>query len=273
MSELKLPICDLFVSIQGEGLRTGRPSIFIRVSGCNLRCVFKGSICDTPYSSFNPEKSSYTIEDVKRIIADNPQVNDIVITGGEPLMYKNQMEAMLEEIYEDRFYITIETNGSLPMLNPLNPKFKISLYSVSPKLHTSIAQPGQVVDTPSGKKIFGTEEVENLNKKRINIKTLSDIVLYAKDYQFKFVYSGQECISEIEDIYDKMEKFAEEQGPYQHSYFKKNHPKKNTMLMPEGITEEQLKAKRIEMANECIKKGWTYTDRIHILIWGDKRGV
>jgi 7-carboxy-7-deazaguanine synthase len=156
-----LPICDLFTSIQGEGKFAGVPSIFIRVSGCNLRCVFRGSICDTPYSSFTPEKSSFTIDDVKKEIETHPKVNHIVITGGEPLLYKKELEAMLTNIWEDRFVVTIETNGSLPMLNPTG-KFKIALYSVSPKLHTSIPAVGQIVKTPNGLHEFSKAEVERL---------------------------------------------------------------------------------------------------------------
>ena len=268
-----LPICDLFVSLQGEGSWAGVPSIFIRVSGCNLRCVFKGSICDTPYSSFSPEKSSFTEDDVKKIIKDNPQVDHIVITGGEPLLYKKELEQLLTDIWEDRFVVTIETNGTMPILNPLTNKFTVSLYSVSPKLHTSIAKAGEHVMTPKGEKIFGTEEVERLDNTRINIKTLIDIVMQSNDYQFKFVYSGPECIDEIEDIYKKMLGAVEKTNIRSSINYYRNHkPEDHTMLMPEGITDEQLQKNRLEMADVCIKKGWRYTDRLHILIWGDKRG-
>lgn len=269
-----LPICDLFTSIQGEGKYMGVPSIFIRLSGCNLRCVFRGSICDTPYSSFNAEKSSYTIDDVKKEIINHPKVNHIVITGGEPLLYKKELEEMLTEIWEDRFVVTIETNGTMPMLNPLTNKFKVALYSVSPKLHTSVAEPGQKVMTPAGEKIFGTEEVERLEKTRINVRNLTDIVMYAHDYQFKFVYSNPDCIREIEDIYQRMAGLIDNDEKYKYARkcWEDNHPNKHTMLMPEGITEEQLNAKRKEMVDVCIARGWTYTDRLHIIIFGDKRG-
>lgn len=268
-----LPICDLFTSIQGEGKYAGIPSIFIRVSGCNLRCVFRGSICDTPYSSFTPEKSSYTIDDIKKEIASHPKVNHIVITGGEPLLYKKEIESMLNTIWEDRFVVTIETNGSLPMLNPAG-KFKIALYSVSPKLHTSIPEVGQEVETPHGKHVFKQDEVERLEKTRINTKNLVDIVMYSNDYQFKFVYSGPDCIKEIEEIYSKMRGYVENDEKYKYSvsYFKSHSPESHTMLMPEGVTKEQLASKRLEMSNVCLEKGWMYTDRLHILIWGDKRG-
>lgn len=272
LKEAHLPICDLFVSIQGEGKYTGEPSIFIRVSGCNLRCVFQNSICDTAYSSFCPEKGSFTEEDVRQIIKDNPQVNHIVVTGGEPLLYKKELERLLLHIWEDRMVITIETNGTLPMLNPAL-RFKVALYSVSPKLHTSVPAPGTSVKIGEKDIIFGTEEVETLNKKRINIDNLINIALYANDYQFKFVYSGKGCVKEIEDIYARMTAEVAGQGGYLKEFFQTNHPNKHTMLMPEGDINDKLAGRREECVSECIKHNWRYCERVHVIIWGDKRAV
>lgn len=267
-----LPICDLFTSIQGEGKYTGVPSIFIRVSGCNLRCVFKGSICDTPYSSFHPEKSTYTIEDVKKEIDAHPKVNHIVITGGEPLLYKNELEEMLSEIWEDRFVVTIETNGTLPPLNPLSKYFKVALYSISPKLRTSLPIVGEEVDVMGKKKTYDEKRVKELDKIRTQYDNLYKIISTARDYQLKFVYSGKECVEEIKEIYNRLAYMAEKDGIVSYNFFHRNHPNHHTMLMPEGITNEQLNEKRLELAEYCIENGWNYTDRLHIIIWGDKRG-
>lgn len=273
MKEKIVPICDLFVSIQGEGIYSGEPSIFIRVSGCNLRCVFKNSICDTPYSSFHPEKSSFSYDDVKNIINNNPNIDHIVITGGEPLLYKTELESLLADIWEPRLKITIETNGTLPILNPLNTNYKINLYSVSPKLHTSVPQVGQKVETNNGTVVFGTEEVKRLNDKRINLRTLLDVVCYSEKYQFKWVYSDDSCIEEIQDIYNQLENKAEREGILCYNYFKTHHPNKNTQLMPEGINTNQLTSISDEVLKICIEKGWRYCDRLHIRLFGDKRGV
>ena len=139
-----LPVVEMFSSIQGEGKYTGVPSFFIRVSGCNLRCVFKDSRCDTPYTSFEPEKTPYKemqelVEAFKEMRNNSPRTKHLVITGGEPLLYKKDLEEFLSYVYEDEMVITIETNGTMPILNPLAKNFKVDLYSVSPKLSTSVA--------------------------------------------------------------------------------------------------------------------------------------
>jgi 7-carboxy-7-deazaguanine synthase len=264
-----LPIIEMFASIQGEGKFSGKPSIFIRVSGCNLRCMFKDSICDTPYSSFNPEKSLYKsvddeVQAFKEISKAHPRIKHVVITGGEPLLYKNDLEEFLGLIYTDDMVITIETNGTRPILNPISNKFKIDLYSVSPKLSTSVGKPNENISE---------EVISRHNSTRIDIPNLVDLVCYSRDYQFKFVYSGPECINEILDIYSKMAESIENNGEVTEMMYKKKHPMNHTMLMPEGITEDQLRTKREEIVEKCMEMGWTYTDRLQILIWGDKRGV
>lgn len=270
-----LPVVEMFTSIQGEGKYSGVPSHFVRVSGCNLRCVFKDSVCDTPYSSFKPEKPiansmEELVQKFKLMQMENPRVKHVVITGGEPLMYRKDLEDFVGAIYDDDMKITIETNGTYPILNPLSARnrFKIALYSVSPKLHTSVGKPGDY----NGIKVT-QEMVDRHDKQRINIENLVNIALNAEDYQFKFVYSGPECVDEIMDIYTKMGALVERMEMFPQSYYFKNHPFRHTMLMPEGITNEQLAAKRKEIAEICIKNGWFYSDRIHIVIWGDKRGV
>lgn len=259
-----LPICDLFVSIQGEGKYMGVPSIFVRVSGCNLRCVFKGSVCDTPYSSFKPEKSKYTLDDVAKVIKDNPQVEHVVITGGEPMLYRDDIEfqALVCILCKNK-QITIETNGSLPPIDYDLAGYSNILYSVSPKLSTSVGKAGQTI----GDITLTKEMVERHDKTRINIENLSNYIFNGEDCQLKFVYSGKECIKEIESLIDDIVKYVDTESDYNRQYINSK-----VMLMPEGITEEMLAEKRKEIAEVCIEKGWTYTDRLHIMIWGDKRG-
>jgi len=99
-----MKILESFISIQGEGIRTGRPSLFIRLGGCNLRCVFhdsKGktvSCCDTSYASFEACTGKYSAEDVVKMLNDNPQVQDIVITGGEPLINQYALIGLIGDI-------------------------------------------------------------------------------------------------------------------------------------------------------------------------------
>ena len=258
-------------TIQGEGMYTGIPSIFVRTNGCNLKCVFKDSICDTSYTSFNPENPLYDnwddlMEAFKNLVNENPRVNHLVITGGEPLLQKNDLELFLTKAFEikDDWVVTIETNGSLPMLNPLGKGYKVDLYSVSPKLSTS-------VDWDC--KYLTESQRDHHNNTRINYKNLYDIVKYSRNYQFKFVYSGPECVEEIKTIFSKIADFVNKGDDYEFENWIRKHPNKHTQLMPEGITNEQLSHTREEAVKACVENGWRFCDREHIVIWGDKRGV
>lgn len=265
-----LKVNEMFCSIQGEGIYVGVPSFFVRTVGCNLRCVFKDSICDTAYTSFNPEKPLYDNWDdlmnaFRKLVEDNPRVEHLVITGGESLLSRKDLEEFLTNVYKIKdFKTTIETNGSLPMLNPLGKGYKIDLYSVSPKLSTS-------VDWDC--KFITEQQRDNHNKNRINYKNLYDIIKYSRNYQFKFVYSGPECIDEIKDIYSKISDLVNKEDDYEFENWIRKHPNKHTQLMPEGITNDQLARTRKEAVAACVENGWRFCDREHIIIWGDKRGV
>lgn len=280
ITEIKLPVVDLFCSIQGEGDRAGLSSIFIRVSGCNLRCCFGDSICDTPYSSYEPEKSKYSIGDIMLMLSSKPQIKDIVITGGEPMLYQEEILKLLMLITEREwfdstgrtkdFFITIETNATIDVEEYEYNNKKVSLYrfvdlwSLSPKLHTSIPKPEQVVHYTTGDvqktKVFTEAEVLELDRKRINIDAIKHIMHWAVRTQLKFVYSGESSENEILDIVTSLGDDVE------------SYSDVCVMLMPEGITQKQLDERRKKAAEICIERGWVYTDRLHIMIWGDKRG-
>lgn len=261
-----LPVIELFYSIQGEGRYVGTPSIFMRVSGCNLRCVFKGSMCDTPYSSFNPEKSKYEnnqqiLDDILKLLEKNPQA-DLVVTGGEPLLYQDELTwlfGQLMDIYPE-LCITVETNGTIMPKN--NFSDYVDLFSVSPKLSTS-------VDT--NLKVLTKEQVERHNNTRINIEALARF--YYLQSVFKFVYSGPECVDEITNLHESIVDYWNKKPIFSDSNMIRSNLKDSTYLMPEGITQEQLNNSREECVNVCLEQGWKFTDRLHITIWGDKRGV
>src|SRR5690348_5579341 len=77
----ELKIAELFYSIQGEGSLVGVPSVFVRTSGCNLRCRW----CDTPYTSWQPEGTDWTIERILDEVNAYP-ARHVVVTGGEPMI-------------------------------------------------------------------------------------------------------------------------------------------------------------------------------------------
>ena len=90
----KQPIGEIYTCLQGEGKYMGMPHILIRVTGCRLRCQFSSSFCDTPYASWKPEGSKYTLEDVVSIYKNNPQIKHTMITGGGPTLYGKLLQEL-----------------------------------------------------------------------------------------------------------------------------------------------------------------------------------
>ena len=241
MNNIKFPVLEVFTSIQGEGKWTGVPSVFMRVGGCNLRCVFGNSRCDTPYSSFELEKPiantvKGAIELVQAEFDKNPGVQHLVITGGEPMLYKEQIKVFYEAIVDGYSpVLTIETNGSLPALGVWGDDeddeydfiYWVDLWSISPKLSTSVDHQC---------KFLTKAQAENHDKARINIDNLAsywkDHYKVRKEYeadnhiQLKFVYSGEDSVTEIKEL---LEKLAEK------VMFPVTALNDYVMLMPEGI--------------------------------------
>jgi 7-carboxy-7-deazaguanine synthase len=118
-------IAELFDSIQGEGLYTGERSLFVRTTGCNLRCWF----CDTPYTSWQPEGFLLPWQDVLTK-AHECGVKHVVLTGGEPLLQPD-IVPLSQALREAGHIVTIETAGTV--YRPV----AADLMSISPKLSNS----------------------------------------------------------------------------------------------------------------------------------------
>lgn len=241
-----MKISELFYSIQGEGKRVGVPSFFVRTNNCNLRCMFlSGNLCDTPYTSWSPEDSK-NIGDlsVDDILLEYKFFGskDVVITGGEPSIQSIELTSLCQELKKLNAFVTLETNGTV------SGAFLdfVDLISVSPKLSSS---------TP-----FDTKFEKMHSQNRINLDVLRILNEYSKklgkDVQWKFVYCNEKDIDEILDLQTKIG-------------FKSN----DVYLMPEGVTDSEITNKRTELIDVCKKYGFNYTERLHILIWGNKRGV
>lgn len=99
------PINEIFYSLQGEGYHCGQAAIFIRFSGCNLRCPF----CDTHHETSSP----YTLDDILEATEEYPDGAIVVLTGGEPSLYVD--DKLIKGLHEKGRYITIETNGTNPL--------------------------------------------------------------------------------------------------------------------------------------------------------------
>jgi len=127
-------ICEIFLSIQGEGIYTGIPSVFVRVAGCNLNCPW----CDSAYANNPAEGSEMTVEEV----ADSTkryEVEHVVITGGEPMIYANEIQLLCEDLNKSGKKVTIETNSTLfpegIFQSEKNVDCNPHLLSLSPKLY------------------------------------------------------------------------------------------------------------------------------------------
>jgi 7-carboxy-7-deazaguanine synthase len=121
----KLRIAETFTSIQGEGGWVGMPSVFIRISGCNLRCRW----CDTPYASWFPEGEVRDVASVAQSALDTG-IRHVVITGGEPMLFDGVIE-LATRLKAGGAIITIETAGTVYRDLPCD------LMSISPKLANS----------------------------------------------------------------------------------------------------------------------------------------
>lgn len=100
---------EIFKSIDGEGLRTGELTTFIRLAGCNLRC----SYCDTCYALKNSNGTEMSVDEIVKK-AKKMDYRNITLTGGEPLIHKD-VDDLISKLCENGFYVNIETNGSVPI--------------------------------------------------------------------------------------------------------------------------------------------------------------
>jgi len=225
-------ISEIFYSIQGEGALVGVPSVFIRTSGCNLRCTW----CDTPYASWHPEGEDLSIDE----IAANPELSratHVVITGGEP-MIAPELVRLTRILHDARLHITIETAGTV--YAPV----ECDLMSISPKLSNSVPH-----EREGGK---WAAQHDRLRYQPEVLKRLTDE--YA--YQLKFVVTSPGDLEEIAEI--------------------RNHlsaEPARIVLMPEGTTRELLRERGLWLAEVCKTRGYRYSPRLHIDLWGDRRGV
>jgi len=166
MQNAEINISEIFYSIQGEGLLAGRPSVFIRLAGCPLRCKY----CDTEYALDSASGTKMSIEQImKKAMKHLPAF--AVITGGEPLVSPH-VSLLCQKIKEQNIHITIETAGIKYVAN-----LACDLMSISPKLSNA----------------HGSEPDKTGYLKIDQLKEL----IKNYDYQLKFVMEKIEDITEV----------------------------------------------------------------------------
>lgn len=250
-------VCEHYVCIQGEGKFSGIPHLLFRFTGCNLRCVFGNSICDTHYTSFAPEKGSITKGDIAKLIYDNPHINYVMVTGGEPLLQKERLVDFVNTLRSIKpgLIITFETNGTLYQPGLDCPGYDNTVMIISPKLSNSIARNTEFISE---------EDLQRHRNNHANPKALVDLVNNYECY-FKFVTDGSDKdMQEIKQILSNIIK-AVPSKPY-------INPSR-VWLMPPGITNEQLQESRPKLYEICLREGYNFSDRLQVVAFGDKRGV
>jgi 7-carboxy-7-deazaguanine synthase len=240
---------EIFHSLQGEGVSAGKPSVFVRLSQCNLHCVW----CDTAYT-WNFEDTAFvhrddapgapkkfdrasettdrTVEDLARQLADQP-CRRVIFTGGEPLLQQRELGELARQLKaaDPAFHIEIETNGTI---RPTGLAAElIDQFNVSPKL----AHSGNA----------------------LAIRLKPDVLAYyAADPRanFKIVVANPSDLEEVGALVTEADM-----------------PADRVWLMPEGRTPKELRDRETWLAEACLEAGYNFTDRLHIHLYGDTRGT
>lgn len=255
---MKLKVNEIFETIQGEGASIGKAVTFLRLSVCNLHC----SWCDTFYTwnfgkgdgketrwglptvKMAKELKEMEIDDVvEKLRSLKPR--RVVISGGEPML---QQKALAELIYKlrrmdktiscwEKWEFEMETNGTIPFDTEQHQGFSLSKMldqiNCSPKLESS-----------------GNERIV-----RYRPDVLNQYKNTGKAY-FKFVVCSDKDLAEINHIVEvvRMEK-------------------NRVYLMPQGKTKEEQEAFQLQVQEYAQKHGYNFSPRLHVLLWGSKRGV
>jgi 7-carboxy-7-deazaguanine synthase len=229
-------IAEIFRSLQGEGRLTGVESVFVRASGCNLRCRY----CDTPYASWTPEGEDLSVDEiVSRVesLCVSPTVSHAVVTGGEPMLFA-ELIPLCSKLRGLGKHVTIETAGTLYL------PVECDLMSISPKLSNSfpLAEPDAAWLCRHEHSRYVPAVVRRL--------------LAEYDYQLKFV------IDRPADCEETMAYLAAFPGL----------DRSRVMLMPQGTDAAELSAKARWLEPYCAEHKLQFCPRRHIEWFGSGRG-
>jgi len=226
-------VAEIFYSIQGEGRLAGVPSAFVRTSGCNLRCTF----CDTDFTSWRPEGDMLSVAEALARLREHP-ARHVVVTGGEPLIAPD-IEELCAALREAGYHITVETAATV--FKPV----ECDLASLSPKLSNS---------TPHAR------EGGRLATRHEALRLQPDVIrafMDRYDYQLKFVIDRPEDVAEVLGLLEQLPGVDRER----------------VLLMPQGVTRAELDERGPWVAEACKRHGFRYCPRLHIELYGHRRGT
>ena len=198
------------------------------------------------------EYSSEFERDLKKL-TEHFELYNFRLLGGEPLLQRDGIAQFLKMLPQS-IDVSFETNGTqLPILES-----NVDLWTVSPKLSSSC-----YFENCSNIPVTLQEKHK---KERINIPVLSEFVSKCTENMiFKFVVADENDVNEIKDILTKVYEYT--------SDISEEDIRRLVYIMPCGETEEKLQKSRLLCVETCKENGWNYTDRLQIIIYGDKRGV
>ena len=228
-----MKIAEIYRSIQGEGLWTGVASVFVRTSGCNLRCWF----CDSAFTSWSPEGVDLSVEEVLAQI-NEWDTDDVVITGGEPMLW-SELLPLADELRAQGRRITVETAGTLYL------PVACDLMSISPKLSNS---------TPS------VRQAGRWSHRHEAARHAPDVIrrlLGEYAYQLKFVIDSP---ADCDEVLDYLAAFPA-------------LDRSRVLLMPQGVDASGLAERAAWLEPYCREQGLTYCPRRHIEWFGLVRGT
>lgn len=249
-------LVEYFYSIQGEGKYMGTPSLFFRFGGCNMKCEGFGCSetspdgiqivgCDTVYAVDKKHFGStwLGIEKLNELIDiynsyTLPIKADIVLTGGEPLIYAdNELFVSFIEFLQGKGHrVTFETNGALNVDFEKFRAYQKCTFALSVKLSNS---------------------AEPLSK-RLNVEAIQNIATYSEDAFFKFTADKESLQKGIDKEIAEIIRFA---------------PSISVYCMPKGGSRAELQYHSEDVIEYCKKKGYIYSDRLHIRLWDQNKGV
>ena len=198
-------------------------------------CNLRCVWCDTPYTSWKPENKDLSVAESVAAISQY-DCKHVVITGGEPFIQAKELTELCYELDKRGHHITIETNATLFAAVPAH------LISMSPKLRNS--------NPPTDNRFFKRHERGRIRPDVIR--------MFLDEYpcQVKFVVDAPEDLAEIQALQTEID-----------------IPAETILLMPQGTTPTMLQQKQEWLVDLCKENGYRYSPRVHVDIWGNKRGV
>ncbi len=228
-----MKISEIYNSIQGEGRLTGTKSVFVRTSGCNLRCWF----CDTPFASWQPEGRNLSVDEILARCEEWDSA-DVVLTGGEPMLFA-ELIPLAESLHAGGRRITIETAGTLYL------PVECDLMSISPKL------------CGSGPPARENPRWHHRHERSRHAPEVIRRLTGEFDYQLKFVIDTADDCEAVEDYLVEFPDLD----------------RSRVWLMPQGTEPEQLAKRTEWLLPYCEREGLAFCPRRQIEWFGPVRGT